>query len=60
MARADLLRPTAAPDREDTGDFVKLMCEPALRIRALSAELHGDARAVEMIGQSPAFLSAMT
>ena len=35
------------------------LSEPALRIRALSARAHGEAQAIEMVGQSPAFLSAL-
>jgi DNA-binding NtrC family response regulator len=58
MAKADLRRESFDP-RTISGDLVNLMSEPALRIRALSAELHGEARAVEMIGQSPAFLAAL-
>ena len=36
------------------------LSEPALRIRALSAQTSGEANAVEMVGQSPAFLAALT
>lgn len=35
------------------------LSEPALRIRALSAQAHGEAQAVEMVGQSPAFLAVL-
>ena len=42
------------------GELVKWLCEPALRVRALSVEAHGEAGAIELVGQSPAFVSALT
>lgn len=59
MARADL-RSDQTSKRGSVKEHVNWMSEPALRIRALSAQMQGDANAVEMVGQSPAFLSALT
>lgn len=59
MARVELRSQALRPGTHVT-EIVRLMCEPALRIRALSAEVLGEANAIEMIGQSPAFLSSLS
>jgi transcriptional regulator with GAF, ATPase, and Fis domain len=58
MARLDLRHQTMAGPA-GCADVVKWLSEPALRIRSLSAEMGGEANAVEMAGHSPAFLSAL-
>ncbi len=38
---------------------MSFLSEPALQLRELSVERHGPARALEMVGQSPAFVKAI-
>lgn len=59
MAKLDLQRQTPAGPA-GFEDLVKWLSEPALRVRALSAASRGEAQAMEMVGHSPAFLSALS
>ena len=59
MARLDYAR-SSPPGRPRPGEYVDSLSEPARRIRSLSVAQLGEARALEMVGNSPAFLSALT
>lgn len=59
MARLEYGR-DVSPAEDRLGDFLRWMSEPARRIRALSVAGLGEARAIEMVGQSPAFLAALS
>jgi DNA-binding NtrC family response regulator len=59
MARLDLSRDASMRRVNADDTLTQWLSEPALRIRALSAQAGSEASAVEMVGQSPAFLGAL-
>ena len=58
MARVDLRASVRVG--MSANDVVKGLCEPAVRVRQLSIDAHGPGGAIELVGQSPAFVSTLT
>jgi DNA-binding NtrC family response regulator len=57
MAKVGLRTPE---HRHDNGGQVQFLSEPAERIRALSAGISGNDRAIEIVGRSPLFVEVLT